>query len=246
MDAKLNSSFDANATTHEPGRRVQVRNSRDGDVPAMLAIYLHHIRRGVDPGVDGDFETPDADDLKRRRRSMNNRRMPHLVAEEAGTVVGLHEPTRCRSRKRPAYRYTARRSDLCAQPDLVARGDQARGHGGADGRLRGGGLSPDDRLYRRRPTSPRSSCTKGSASARLATRLRSAINSAAGRTSIMMLRSSRARRDRTADGMNGSAANRHASDAVETSQLARYMNTPIRSSALVARALLTPPSRACV
>ena len=41
----------------EPGR-VSVRNSRDGDVPAMLAIYLHHIRRGVDPGVDGDFEAP--------------------------------------------------------------------------------------------------------------------------------------------------------------------------------------------
>jgi len=62
-------------------RPVRVRNSRDSDVPAMLAIYLHHIRRGVDASVEGDFETPDADDLKRRRRSMNNRKMPHLVAE---------------------------------------------------------------------------------------------------------------------------------------------------------------------
>ena len=57
MDAK------AEPTAHsliEHGRpHVLIRNSRDGDVPGMLAIYLHHIRRGVDPGVDtGEFETP--------------------------------------------------------------------------------------------------------------------------------------------------------------------------------------------
>ena len=46
----------AELTAHRPiehGRsHVLIRNSRDGDVPAMLAIYLHHIRRGVDPGVE--------------------------------------------------------------------------------------------------------------------------------------------------------------------------------------------------
>src|SRR5579864_3364332 len=89
-------------------RPVRVRNSRDRDVPAMLAIYLHHIRRGVDASVEGDFETPDADDLKRRRRSMNNRKMPHLVAEEAGTVVGYAYAVPFR--KRPAYRYTVKHS----------------------------------------------------------------------------------------------------------------------------------------
>ena len=73
----------------------------------MLAIYLHHIRHGVDPGVDGDFETPDADDLKRRRRSVNNRKM-HLVAEEAGTVVGYAYAVPFR--KRPVYRYTVKHS----------------------------------------------------------------------------------------------------------------------------------------
>jgi phosphinothricin acetyltransferase len=89
-------------------RPVRVRNSRDRDVPAMLAIYLHHIRRGVDASVEGDFETPDADDLKRRRRSMNNRKMPHLVAEEAGAVVGYAYAAPFR--KRPAYRYTVKHS----------------------------------------------------------------------------------------------------------------------------------------
>src|SRR5580700_12216762 len=108
MDAKLNGPLHASTATHEAGQRVLVRNSRDGDVPGMLAIYLHHIRRGVDPGVDGEFEAPDAEDLKRRRRSMNNRKMPHLVAEEAGTVAGYAYAVPFR--KRPAYRYTLKHS----------------------------------------------------------------------------------------------------------------------------------------
>ncbi len=58
MDAKLNGSSDAHEAAREDATPVRVRNSRDSDVPAMLAIYLHHISRGVDPGVDGDFETP--------------------------------------------------------------------------------------------------------------------------------------------------------------------------------------------
>src|SRR5258708_18237711 len=108
MDAKLNGPLHAEAATHEAGQRVLVRNSRDVDVPGMLAIYLHHIRRGGAPGVDGEFEAPDAEDLKRRRRSMNNRKMPHLVAEQAGTVVGYSYAVPFR--KRPAYRYTVKHS----------------------------------------------------------------------------------------------------------------------------------------
>ena len=88
MYAKLNSPADRSAAVREVVRPVVVRNSRDGDVPGMLAIYLHHIRRGVDPGVEeNEFEPPDAEDLKRRRKSMNRRKMPHLVAEEGGAVV---------------------------------------------------------------------------------------------------------------------------------------------------------------
>src|ERR1700728_1282982 len=119
MDAKLNGPLHTEAAEHAVWRSFQVRNSRDGDVPGMLAIYLHHIRRGVDPGVDGEFETPDADDLKRRRRSMNNRKMPHLVAEEAGTVVGYAYAVPFR--KRPAYRYTVKHS-IYVRSDRVHAG----------------------------------------------------------------------------------------------------------------------------
>jgi L-amino acid N-acyltransferase YncA len=109
MDAKLNIPGHHGGAAHEAVRPVMVRNSRDGDVPAMLAIYLHHIRRGVDPGVEeNEFEPPDAEDLKRRRKSMNRRKMPHLVAEEAGTVVGYAYAVPFR--KRPAYRYTIKHS----------------------------------------------------------------------------------------------------------------------------------------
>ncbi len=96
-----------------------MRNSRDGDVPAMLAIYLHHIRRGVDPGVDDAFEAPDAEDLKRRRKSMQRRRMPHIVADENGVVVGYAFAVPFR--KRPAYRYCVKHS-IYVHNDHLHRG----------------------------------------------------------------------------------------------------------------------------
>ena len=164
-----------------------MRNSRDGDVPAMLAIYLHHIRRGVDPGVEeNEFETPDADDLKRRRKSMNRRKMPHLVAEEAGTVVGYAYAVPFR--KRPAYRYTIKHS-IYVRSDRLHAGIGPPADGRAHRRLRRGRLPPDDRLYRRRQSSPRSSCTRSSASARSGICPRSATNSATGRIRSMVQRS---------------------------------------------------------
>jgi L-amino acid N-acyltransferase YncA len=116
----------AKATTSGMGdeqaepRRIFVRNSRDGDVPAMLAIYLHHIRRGVDPGVEeNEFETPDAEDLKRRRKSMHRRRMPHILSEEDGVVLGYAYAVPFR--KRPAYRYCVKHS-IYVHNDHLRRG----------------------------------------------------------------------------------------------------------------------------
>jgi L-amino acid N-acyltransferase YncA len=95
---------------------VVVRNSRDADVPAMLAIYLRHIRKGVDPRHEGDIEAPDADDIKRRRKSMLRRRMPHIVAEQDGVVLGYAYAVPFR--KRPAYRYTVKHSIYIHQDHL--------------------------------------------------------------------------------------------------------------------------------
>ena len=87
---------------------VQVRASRDSDVPAMLAIYLHHIRHGVDPSQHDDIEPPDAEDIKRRRKNMQKHKLPHLVAELNGIVVGYAYAVPFR--KRPAYRYVVKHS----------------------------------------------------------------------------------------------------------------------------------------
>ena len=101
-------------------RAISVRNSRDADVPAMLAIYLHHIRRGVEPGLDdGEFETPNAEDIKRRRKNMQKRKMPHIVAEENGVVLGYAYAVPFR--KRPAYRYAVKHS-IYVHTDHLQRG----------------------------------------------------------------------------------------------------------------------------
>jgi L-amino acid N-acyltransferase YncA len=117
MDAKLNSEAGEAHAAHRRAGPVIVRNSRDADIPAMLAIYLHHIRRGVEPGLDNnDFETPDAEDLKRRRKSMQRRRMPHIVAEEGSVVLGYAYVVPFR--KRPAYRYCVKHSIYVHQDHL--------------------------------------------------------------------------------------------------------------------------------
>jgi len=86
---------------------VIIRPSRDADVDAMLAIYRHHIRRGIEEGVD-DSATLQPDDLRDRRKNLRNHRFPHLVATRGGEVVGYAYVVLFR--KRPAYRYTVKHS----------------------------------------------------------------------------------------------------------------------------------------
>jgi L-amino acid N-acyltransferase YncA len=119
MDAKLSGAAQSDPErTHT--NRIYVRDSRDGDVAPMLSIYLHHIRRGVDPDIDdGEYETPDAEDLKRRRKTMYKRKMPHIVAEEGGVVVGYAYAVPFR--KRPAYRYCIKHS-IYVHNDHLHRG----------------------------------------------------------------------------------------------------------------------------
>jgi L-amino acid N-acyltransferase YncA len=94
---------------------IEVRPSTEADVPAMIAIYCHHVQHGL-----GDVETEPlhADDVKRRRKNMLKRRLPHLVAELDGTVVGYAYAVPFR--KRPAYRYTVKHSIYVHQDHLHA------------------------------------------------------------------------------------------------------------------------------
>src|SRR5215470_13808473 len=84
---------------------VIVRPSTEDDVPAMLAIYAHHIQRGLG---EFDVEPLHVDDIKRRRKNMLKRRLPHLAAERNGVVVGYAYAVPFR--KRPPYRYAVKHS----------------------------------------------------------------------------------------------------------------------------------------
>jgi len=99
-----------NATRADPAnseRAVIVRPSRDADVEAMLAIYRHHVRRGIEEDVD-DSGIPQPDDLRDRRKNLRDRRFPHLVATLRGEVLGYAYVVLFR--KRPAYRHTVKHS----------------------------------------------------------------------------------------------------------------------------------------
>jgi phosphinothricin acetyltransferase len=98
---------------------IVIRTSREEDIEPMLAIYRHHIRVGVEPSAYREDETLQADDLKRRRKNLKNRRLPHIVAEMNGAVVGYAYVVPFR--KRPAYRFVVKHS-IYVHPDNLRSG----------------------------------------------------------------------------------------------------------------------------
>ena len=77
----------------------------------MLAIYTHHITRGLG---EVDPEPTQADDIKRRRKNVLRCRLPHLIAERDGIVVGYAYAVPFR--KRPACRSAVKHS-IYVHPD---------------------------------------------------------------------------------------------------------------------------------
>jgi L-amino acid N-acyltransferase YncA len=93
-----------------------IRPSTDHDVPAITAIYGHHVQHGT-----GTFETtpPSESDMAARRADVLSKALPYLVAEEAGRVVGF---AYCQWFKpRPAYRFSAEDS-IYLHPDAAGQG----------------------------------------------------------------------------------------------------------------------------
>lgn len=93
-----------------------VRPSTPQDIGALAAIYGHHVLHGF-----GTFEEvpPSAEDMAARRLAIIERGLPHLVAEEAGQVLGFAYAGPFRPRA--AYRYTVEDSVYIA-PDALGRG----------------------------------------------------------------------------------------------------------------------------
>ena len=95
---------------------TKIRPSTDADIPAITAIYGHHVLHGT-----GTFETtpPTEQDMAARRADVLSKGLPYLVAEDAGDVLGF---AYCNWFKpRPAYRYSAEDSIYLA-PSTLGRG----------------------------------------------------------------------------------------------------------------------------
>lgn len=96
--------------------RIVIRDSLEADVAAIQSIYAHHVLHGT-----ATFEEvpPPAGEMARRRAEIVARRLPHLVAEEEGRVIGFGYAGTYRPRS--AYRFTVEDS-VYLEKDAIGRG----------------------------------------------------------------------------------------------------------------------------
>jgi L-amino acid N-acyltransferase YncA len=78
-----------------------IRPSLEADIPAIQAIYAHHVLHGT-----GTFETepPPIADMTARRADVLGKQLPYLVIEDAGQVLGFAYANWFKPR--PAYRFS--------------------------------------------------------------------------------------------------------------------------------------------
>ena len=95
---------------------VVLRPAQPDDLPAIQAIYAHHVLTGL---ASFEEEPPSVDELRRRYQDVVGRGLPYLVAEYGAEVAGYGycAPYRARS----AYRY-ALEDSIYIRADMVGRG----------------------------------------------------------------------------------------------------------------------------
>lgn len=93
-----------------------LRDATEADLPAIQAIYAHHVLQGV-----ASFEEtpPSVDDLRGRLASVLRHGLPYMVAEVDGKIAGYCYATPYRPRA--AYRHTIE--------DSIYMDDAFRGRG---------------------------------------------------------------------------------------------------------------------
>ena len=93
-----------------------IRSSQTDDIPAIAAIYAHHVLHGT-----GTFELtpPSRDEMASRRADVLSKALPYLVATDGAELLGF---AYCNWFKpRPAYRFSAEDSIYLA-PDAHGLG----------------------------------------------------------------------------------------------------------------------------
>jgi L-amino acid N-acyltransferase YncA len=99
---------------------VQVRPALPDELPAMRAIYEHHVLYGL---ASFEEEPPSLDEMRRRYEEVRARGLPWLAADFGGVLAGYGYCAPYRSRS--AYRYTLEDSVY------VRNGSEGRGVGSA-------------------------------------------------------------------------------------------------------------------
>jgi phosphinothricin acetyltransferase len=99
---------------------VTIRDATPADIPAIHAIYAHHVLHGL-----ASFEEvpPPVEEIRARFDAVVSAGKPYIVAEVDGRVAGYGYATAYRSRS--AYRYTLENSIY------VAEGKRGKGVGSA-------------------------------------------------------------------------------------------------------------------
>lgn len=88
-----------------PPAPATIRDATEGDIPAIHAIYAHHVLHGL-----ASFEEvpPGVDEMRSRFHAVRAAGKPYIVAELDGTVAGYGYASAYRTRT--AYRFTLENS----------------------------------------------------------------------------------------------------------------------------------------
>ena len=95
---------------------VTVRNAVEADLPAIQAIYAHHVLHGL---ASFEEEPPTVEEISARRTNVLRLGLPYLAGELGGEVVGYSYAGPYRPR--PAYRFTVENS-IYLKPAIHRRG----------------------------------------------------------------------------------------------------------------------------
>jgi phosphinothricin acetyltransferase len=95
---------------------VEIRPSRDEDVPAIAAIYAHRVPHGT---ASFEIDPPAEDEMRRRRAAILSHGLPYPAAVRDGTPMGYAYAGPYRPRA--AYRDTVENS-IYIHPDSIGHG----------------------------------------------------------------------------------------------------------------------------
>lgn len=95
---------------------MRVRPAGPDDLPAIQAIYAHHVAHGL---ASFEEEAPSVQEMRRRYDEVTAKGLPYLAAEAGGAIAGYGYCTLYRARS--AYRY-ALEDSVYVRKDAVGRG----------------------------------------------------------------------------------------------------------------------------